>query len=347
MRGLLLLSLLAGCASTPRNPVLDRYPPGVLGRTTVTYYDIQGRTLAELSAEMRRLGPKVDGTSYVGETRSPMRWSWRTESTAGSTCTIRNIVVSVNAQILLPRWTPPAGVDSALVTEWRRFIAALETHEAGHKDITARAGSTIEEQLRGLSGSCTMISARATDIARVIADQEAGEQRRYDAETRHGLTQGTTFGTSLGVASTLDPSVPLTLLARSRIGTVRGSLAAPVERVWAAIPAAYAAAGLTINATDSSQHAAGDSLHARGQVGTLAVSDVVDCGAGQSAWQADSVDVAFFATSRLGPGEPSGTMVTTTVQAVAHPDHDKPVVCRSRGVLERLLFAAIRLQLAR
>ena len=77
-----LASCIASCATTPRNPVLDRYPAGVEGRTSVAYYDIHGRTYAELRDEMRRLGPKTSGGSFVGETRSPMAWSWRTESVA-------------------------------------------------------------------------------------------------------------------------------------------------------------------------------------------------------------------------------------------------------------------------
>lgn len=347
MRGVLLLALLVGCASAPRNPVLDKYPPGVMGHTSVAYYDIHGRTRAELSAEMRRLGPKVDGTSYVGETRSPMRWSWRTES-HGGTCTIRNLVVSMNAQVLLPRWTPPADTEPGLAAEWSRFMAALETHESGHKDITARAASAIADQLRGLSAPCTMINDRANDIARVIADRAEEEQKRYDAETRHGLTQGTAFGAPARFMLALDPSAPLTLLARPRVGTVRGSLAAPIDAVWAAVPIAYATVGLTINAADSLQHAAGDSLHVRGRAGGLVVSDVISCGAAQSGWQIDSVDVAVFVTSRLEPGDASsmGTAVTNTVQAVAHPEHDKPVVCRSRGVLERRIFEVLRSGLA-
>lgn len=73
-----LAVVLASCASTPRNVALDSYPAGVQGRTDVTYYDVHGRTYGELSADMRRLGPKNNGSSYVGETRSPMAWSWRT-----------------------------------------------------------------------------------------------------------------------------------------------------------------------------------------------------------------------------------------------------------------------------
>jgi hypothetical protein len=32
---------LSACATTPRNPVLDKYPVGVSGRTTVDHYDVR------------------------------------------------------------------------------------------------------------------------------------------------------------------------------------------------------------------------------------------------------------------------------------------------------------------
>jgi len=187
-------ALVAACASAPRNPVLDNYPAGVSGRTTVFYYDVHGRTVDELRADMRRKGPKVDGTKFVGEMRSPMRWSWRTELLGRANCSIREVSVFVNAQITLPRWTPPADTAPGLVTEWKRFLAALELHEAGHKDISAKAGREIIERLRGLSGSCSQLGARANDLARAIVERAAGEQKAYDAATRHGLTQGTAFG---------------------------------------------------------------------------------------------------------------------------------------------------------
>lgn len=203
------------CATTPRNPVLDKYPVGVSGRTTVNYYDVHGSTLAELRADMRRLGPKVNGSSFVGETRSPMRWSWRTESIAPSSCAIRDIRVSINAQIVLPRWRPPADADSALTAEWRRFITALEVHEAGHKDISARAGRDIVERLRGMSGLCSQINSRATEVARAITERARVEQERYDAETRHGITQGTSFGPARATRMTLEPGSRLNLPALS------------------------------------------------------------------------------------------------------------------------------------
>ena len=228
-----LILALAACATTKRNPVLDKYPVGVNGRTTVFYYDVHGSTVAELRADMRRLGPKVEGTSFVGETRSPMRWTWRTESVRGSSCVVRDVMVVVNAQITLPRWVPPAGADSTVIKEWNRFLTALEVHEAGHKDISAKAGKMIIDRLRNISAPCALLSNRANDIARDIVTKQMDEQRTYDATTRHGLTQGTAFGMGPYLVSATDA---LTLMPSARIGTVRGALRVPIERAWAELP---------------------------------------------------------------------------------------------------------------
>jgi len=333
--------LVGSCASAPRNPVLDKYPAGVSGRTTILYYDVHGRTFEALRADMRRLGPKVDGTTFIGETRSPMRWTWRTESRSSTSCSISDVTVSVNAQITLPRWTPPPDTEPGLADEWKRFLAALETHEAGHKDISAKAGQDIIDRLRGLSGLCSQLGTRANDLARVIADRARDQQAAYDAATRHGLTQGAAFGAGRFT------SLTFRLLAGPRPGTIRGSLPVSLEQAWSAMPAAFAATQLAINATDSSAHAVGDSITVRGTIGTVPVSEIVDCSTPFARANPDSVAVALFLTARLEAGQPSGTSVTNTVQAVARPSDAAPIACRSRGVLERRLLEALRNQLVR
>jgi predicted secreted Zn-dependent protease len=319
----------------------------VIGHTSVNYYDVHGRTFAELRADMRRSGPKVADSSFVGETRSPMRWSWRTESTGGSGCTIRDVTLSVNAQITLPRWTPPVDTEPGLAAEWTRFIAALETHEAGHKDISAKAGRDIVERLRGLSGLCSQISTRANDLAKVIVDRSNAEQRAYDAATRHGLTQGTSFGSGRMGFAPLSATSALTLLAAPRPGTVRSSFPVTLERAWSVMPAVYTAVGLTINATDTAAHAVGDSRTAHGKIGALPLSQLVDCGTPPIGRNADSVDVVLFVTSRLEVSQPSNISVTNTVQAVAHPATGAPILCQSLGAIERRLLQELHRELAR
>ena len=347
MRGTPILSALilalGACASTKRNPVLDKYPIGVNGRTSVFYYDIHGSTIAELRADMRKLGPKIEGASFVGETRSPMRWTWRTESTRSGSCSIRDVMVTINAQITLPRWTPPANADSSVVKEWNRFLTALEVHEAGHKDISAKAGKAIIDRLRNISSPCALLGNRANDIARDIVTKQMQEQQAYDATTRHGLTQGTAFGMGPYLVKATDA---LTLLPAARIGTVRSALRVSIERAWAALPEAFSAIELTVNAVDSASHVMGDSTTLHGKLGNLSADDVIDCGRPPTGRHADSVAVALFVTSRLERADSLGVWVTNTVQAVARPAGQPPILCGSRGVIERRLLEAIRSRLS-
>jgi len=338
----------AACASAPRNPVLDQYPPGVFGRTSVFYYDVRGRTFDELRADMRSKGPKIDGRSFVGEARSPMRWSWRTES-SGRTCSIREVTVSLNAQITLPRWTPPADAEPGLVDEWKRFIAALEEHEAGHKDISARAGREITNRLRGLSDLCSQLGTRASNLARTIVARASDEQALYDATTRHGLTQGTAFGIGRGRGGgAVGQSDSPMFVVGPRIGTIRGALPVSLDRAWAELPAAYAAVNLEIDTADSAAHTVGDSMTVRGTIGGVPVSQLLDCSGLPAGVGVDSVEVALLVTSRLEGEQPAvSTVVVNTVQAIARPPGVVPLTCRSRAVIERRLFEALRSRVVR
>src|SRR5262245_29320142 len=239
-------ALSAGCASAPHSRALDSYPTGVSGRTTVLYYDVHGRTIEELRADMNRLGPKIDGANFVGETRAPMRWSWHTRSIGGVSCSIRDVSVGVTAEITLPRWTPPADTEPGLVAEWKRFMDALEAHEAGHKDISAKAGREIIDRVQGLSGLCSQIDARGNDIARSIVERAHEQQQAYDAETRHGLTQGTLFGvrrfTGMTIGDVADTGRLLTAVGGGRgaggsRGIVSASLPVPLTRHGTHCPA--------------------------------------------------------------------------------------------------------------
>ncbi len=272
----------------------------------------------------------------------------------GVSCSIHDDAVSVNAQITLPRWTPPADAEPGLAAEWKRFVDAVEAHEAGHKDISAKAAREIIDRVQGLSAPCSQIDTRGNDIARSIVDRAHEQQQAYDAETRHGLTQGTMFGvrrfSGMTVGSVPDTGNLLVAVgggAGGPGGTVRQSLPAPLDRVWAALPAAYAAHGLVINATQISLHAVADTFTARGTVGSVPVSSIVDCGTPPTGRHADSVAVTMSVTSRLEQGRSSTTTVTNTVAAIVRQPEGAPIVCRSRGVLERRLFEALLNQITR
>jgi predicted secreted Zn-dependent protease len=93
----------------------------------------------------------------------------------------------------LPRWTPPSNASPELVAQWKQFLAALETHEIGHKDISGRAARDVLIGIRQLSAVCTSFPVDAKRVTDGIVARQRIEQTKYDADTRHGATQGATF----------------------------------------------------------------------------------------------------------------------------------------------------------
>ena len=188
------IGVVGACATThPENPALDTFPPSVSGSTEVVYYDIHGRTDRELVADMRRLGPKTAaGGIFFGETQSPMRWQYRIRPDAMQ-CTLYAVTVRVSSQITLPRWTPPADTVPGLYARWQAFLAALQVHEIGHKDLSGRAAAEIIHELNALNTSCSTLTNDVQRITERIVAQLRDDQVRYDAETHHGATQGAVF----------------------------------------------------------------------------------------------------------------------------------------------------------
>jgi hypothetical protein len=57
------------------------------------------------------------------------------------------------------------------------------------------------------------------------------------------------------------------------------------------------------------------------------------------------VAVSLFVTAKLERADSLGVWVVNTVQAVARPGGAAPILCGSRGVIERRLMEAIRSRL--
>ena len=187
----LLLLVGTGCATKhPENPALDAFPAGIVGSTDVVYYDVHGRTARELVDDMRRLGPQ--NGRYFGEAQSPLRWTWRTKSD-GAGCRTSSASVVMRSEITLPRWTPPADTVPGVFAQWKTFLSALETHEVGHKDISARHAREMLTALQRLSGFCSSLDSDRRRITDDILARMREEQVKYDADTRHGVTQGAVF----------------------------------------------------------------------------------------------------------------------------------------------------------
>ncbi len=126
-------------------------------------YDVDGETVADIRAAMTANSPE----SYWGYTRWYVSWTAQCE-------------VSVKITYTLPSWTGHDDADEELQDYWDTFIANLRIHEQGHGGHGRSAGAEIEE-------------TGCVEDPYGIIEKWAKQDKTYDDETDHGVTQGAVF----------------------------------------------------------------------------------------------------------------------------------------------------------
>ncbi len=152
------------------------------------YYDIRGEAMAELRAEIARLGPG-EFAAYVKPT---VNASYQFRYTS-SECWLTSSRVDVEVTYLMPRWVGPPGPSEELREAWRHYWLALKRHEDGHKRNWLRAGTAIQDALRVLPAEATCEALRKLADAAVkrLIERHRRHDEDYDRRTDHGRNQGT------------------------------------------------------------------------------------------------------------------------------------------------------------
>ena len=127
------------------------------------------------------------------------------------------------------------------------------------------------------------------------------------------------------------------------------SMAAPPDRVWAALPAVYGLLGLPVTSSDGATHViAATSVKLRRRLGDVPLSRYLDCGHTQGAPSAETYEVLLSMETRTLPGTGDSTVVSTTLDAMARPVFvsSEYIHCGTTGALERRLLETLAVQLA-
>lgn len=158
---------------------------------TVDYYDIGGSSVPALWQNIGERGPRLGATPWAGHARWNVRWTydWRL---ADDLCRVDKASTSLTVTYTLPRWLGRDSAGDELKAKWDRFSKALLQHEQGHGANGRRAAERIGAALRSLPpvATCDALMRTADETARRIIDEEAANDRAYDAATQHGLMQG-------------------------------------------------------------------------------------------------------------------------------------------------------------
>ena len=122
---------------------------------------------------------------------------------------------------------------------------------------------------------------------------------------------------------------------------------ATYERIWDALPRAYAAVGLKVNAVDTVTRSMGFAGTIRTRIGNTPMSKFFDCGRQVDA-NADRYDIHLFIASQVGRDPKTHRIVVTTGLRVAGQSPafaSTKSTCVTTGELERRIWAALQAEL--
>lgn len=166
------VAVLAACQSTQESQV------------SVDYYRITGNSTADLDAEIRRKGPKINGGSHaVAVARIKMLPRITFEKFARG-CRVENAKVAVDARVTLPQWTGRDTADPKLAKAWDNIDRYTRLHEATHVNIAFSYAKRIEDEVRALPTmqSCSQIRAITKSIVDRNLKEHDAAQRKYDED---------------------------------------------------------------------------------------------------------------------------------------------------------------------
>ena len=188
--------LLDACGSShmarpqPTNP---RLQSGVHVDERVETWRINAGNPSAVVATLQTGLPRAGGLGYAGQLSWSVHWDYRSIADS-SGCRVADANVYLQTTMITPMWTAPANADGAVMSEWERFLRALEIHEQGHRTIAVRGATQLWQAILSVSApSCDLIAGLVETVTRPVVDDLRRAEERYDVETRHGETQGATF----------------------------------------------------------------------------------------------------------------------------------------------------------
>jgi len=207
LNSILIVVSLVGCSSaspgistsTPITASIERHSclpeRGISVSTYYVYYGITGSTPDELRAQMDRFGYTDElGHHWDAYTKWDVHWSYPYSTTVGG-CATGPVEVEVEVVFVLPQWDDPEKGPVDLAQRWNTYLAALQRHEDGHKDIAVEAGCEVLRALDSLAvyASCSELEQTADAIAESTLELYRQHEDTYDRQTDHGAMQGVGF----------------------------------------------------------------------------------------------------------------------------------------------------------
>jgi predicted secreted Zn-dependent protease len=155
----------------------------VVTRKTVSYFDIKGSSADELDAALNHQGPLAMGSSshHPGATRIRFGGS-ATYSEASGRCYISSARVTVDTEIILPRWRDRRRASKQLSLIWDTLAADIRRHEDRHVEIARQHARQMERLILSLpsASNCDALQDKANEVTARETERHDADQARFD-----------------------------------------------------------------------------------------------------------------------------------------------------------------------
>jgi len=177
LRAALTLAVLTGLSLPPSADA------EVVVRKSLSYFQVGGRTAAELDAELSRKGPftEASGSRHPGATQIRFGGDL-TYTKRGTRCAIDDVQVVVETKLILPRWKNRKRASPDMALLWDALAADIKRHEERHAEIARQHAKLLEQRLLKLrpERDCETLQARVGAVTDEITAEHDEAQMRFD-----------------------------------------------------------------------------------------------------------------------------------------------------------------------
>jgi predicted secreted Zn-dependent protease len=161
----------------------------VLETLRYDYYEVIAHPHQTLLSALNRSSPVlIDRQKFHAYTKWHVDWKFWWDRDQGAACRITSVQTSLTVSITLPKLV---GGNSEQRLEFERYISALKQHESGHYEIGKDAAQEIDREILSFSATdCSTLEKAANEKATHTLGRYKEKERTYDADTKHGKTQG-------------------------------------------------------------------------------------------------------------------------------------------------------------
>ncbi|RKD60133.1 putative secreted Zn-dependent protease [Rhizobium sp. WW_1] len=155
----------------------------VIARKSISYFDIKGNTADELDAALNQRGPLAMGSSSHHPGATKIRFGGNaTYSQMNGRCRISDVKITVDTEIILPRWRDRRRADKQLSVIWDTLAADIRRHEDRHVEIARQHARQMERQILSLpsASNCDALQEKANEVTERETERHDADQARFD-----------------------------------------------------------------------------------------------------------------------------------------------------------------------